>query len=88
MCCTARLDEAFRIFPTGWLALFRGFLLFEEGKYEDAEEALLLAAVMPSQLNHRRLARLGALLRQAMLLEQKTPPAALRATGSVGTYRP
>ena len=72
------IDEAFRIFPTGIFPFIRGSLLLKEGKYEDAEEALLLAAEMPSLVNHRRLARFGAILAQDELLGQKTPPAALR----------
>jgi tetratricopeptide (TPR) repeat protein len=72
------IDEAQRIFPTGIFAFFRGVLLFEEGKYEDAEKAFIQSAEMPSVVKFRRMARFGAFGAQSMLLGQKIPPAALR----------
>jgi hypothetical protein len=72
------IDEALRVFPTGLCALIRADLLFEEGKYEDAEKAFIQAAEMPSVVKFCRMARFMALVAQVKLLGQTTPPAALR----------
>ena len=81
------IDEAFRIFPTAIFAFIRGGLLLKEGKYEDAEEAYLLAAEMPSLANLGRMARFGASWRRMSCWGRRHHPPRC-VTGSVGTYRP
>jgi tetratricopeptide (TPR) repeat protein len=72
------LKTVFREFSLAELAFVRGGLLFEEGRYKDAEEATLQAIESPSLVNIRRMARLGALKAEYELLKRPAPSPELR----------
>jgi tetratricopeptide (TPR) repeat protein len=62
------LEAAESVVPMGALALFRGILLFRNGRNSEAEMAMNKAAELPSMVRMQRLARISALVVEDELL--------------------